>query len=608
MQRAQALNPSAVTHWFNLVEAEIVKKGITPENIYTMDESGCPPANQGVSRVVARAGYKVVHKQGGANKETVTVLVTICADGTAIDPAIIFKGERLYKRWTIDNLAQASFAMSPNSWTDQEIAYQWLEKHFEPLTRERAAGCARVLILDGHSSHYSLPFLEFAIAHNIVVLGYPLLGYLPHCTHALQGLDVVCFAKMKRLWHAAIDEFETRTLRPLGKDEFASVFGNVYLTAFTSDTIKAAFRVTGIHPFDRTVITPQQMKPSEVTSTDVRTVFPLPQPSPVRRVIAVFHHYQPSQFELDPETHLSNPKTPQMKNNQVDGYTSEGSNSPYTPTHGKRPHAHVIDASIDPALYTPSKRARILTSSLAQSTSGSFLVSKAKQNPISDIAPPIRESPPTLDEPDWTLIKTSERLHESATKEELKEHMTKLTDSLALAGLHIRTLGAINEAANAQLVVQNMYAGKMKVNMNKKKKKKQQKRDTSWIFMEGKGRLLTDPAVIQHFAEEEERKLQEETEKVQRQEETRNKCTERALFDARWEQVKQNHAAALQIYEANCRQWQAEGRRKKDYGPKPKRPKKPETLEELERALGGHGGGRESDGGNRDRGEHNAAA
>jgi hypothetical protein len=43
-----------------------------------------------------------------------------------------------------------------------------------------------VLFLDGHSSHYTADLLEYCEANNIRVLGYP-----PHCTHALQGLDVL---------------------------------------------------------------------------------------------------------------------------------------------------------------------------------------------------------------------------------------------------------------------------------------------------------------------------------------------------------------------------------------------------------------------------------
>ncbi|KAJ7439297.1 hypothetical protein FB451DRAFT_985330, partial [Mycena latifolia] len=59
---------------------------IKPENIYGMDESGFPPSNQGRQRVVGRRGTKTQHKAGSANHENVTVLVTICADGTTLKP------------------------------------------------------------------------------------------------------------------------------------------------------------------------------------------------------------------------------------------------------------------------------------------------------------------------------------------------------------------------------------------------------------------------------------------------------------------------------------------------------------------------------------------
>lgn len=107
-QRARALNPEAVKAWFDLVEKWIVERGIRKEeNIYGMDESGFPPANQGRQRVIGGRGNKTQHKQGGANRENVTAIVTICADGTALDPMIIFKGQNLQAGWGHDNVAHA---------------------------------------------------------------------------------------------------------------------------------------------------------------------------------------------------------------------------------------------------------------------------------------------------------------------------------------------------------------------------------------------------------------------------------------------------------------------------------------------------------------------
>ena len=68
--------------------------GILPENLYGMDETGCPPLDQGTQKVVGGRGVKTMHKTGGADWENVTALVTICADGTALHSNIIFKAKR----------------------------------------------------------------------------------------------------------------------------------------------------------------------------------------------------------------------------------------------------------------------------------------------------------------------------------------------------------------------------------------------------------------------------------------------------------------------------------------------------------------------------------
>lgn len=111
-QRAKSLNPKAVEHWFDLVEKVIEKEGVRPEDIYGMDESGFPPSNQGTQRVVGRRGTKTQHKQGGANKENVTAVVTICADGTTVTPLIIYKGKKAQKRWFDNNVAGAQYVLS----------------------------------------------------------------------------------------------------------------------------------------------------------------------------------------------------------------------------------------------------------------------------------------------------------------------------------------------------------------------------------------------------------------------------------------------------------------------------------------------------------------
>jgi hypothetical protein len=107
-----------------------------------------------------------------------------------------------------------------------------------------------------------------------------ILGYPPHCTHVLQGLNVVCFAKMKEEWKAKLNQYEKTNQHSLTKADFACVFGTAFLQAFTPETTRAAFEATGVHPFNPNVISEQQIQPSIPMST--KGTFPLQQPSPVR--------------------------------------------------------------------------------------------------------------------------------------------------------------------------------------------------------------------------------------------------------------------------------------------------------------------------------------
>lgn len=111
-QRAQALNSATVNHWFDLLEMHAVKgkdgQDIWREDIYAMDKTGNTSSDHGIHRVIGQWGTKTQHKQGGADRENITSIVTICADGTALSPTIIFKGKNFMKKWGQNNVAHAS--------------------------------------------------------------------------------------------------------------------------------------------------------------------------------------------------------------------------------------------------------------------------------------------------------------------------------------------------------------------------------------------------------------------------------------------------------------------------------------------------------------------
>ena len=181
-----------------------------------------------------------------------------------------------------------SFAFSPNGWTDGELAMKRFEADFDRQTKVKSAGEPHAMFMDGHSSHYTPEPLCYAVHNNITVLAYP-----PHCTHALQGLDVACFSVMKEHWNAKITAFEQENAHGLNKANFGRVFGKAFLAAFTQKTVLAAFEATGIHPYNPNITTEAQLKLSLPTS--IQASFPVLQPSLICHLIQAFQKEVPVQ-------------------------------------------------------------------------------------------------------------------------------------------------------------------------------------------------------------------------------------------------------------------------------------------------------------------------
>ena len=81
--------------------------------------------------------------------------------------------------------------MSEKGYSSKVIGRQWIETVFDPQTRDIANGHTRLLIVDGHCSHFSYELLDYARTHGIIVICLP-----PHTTHALQSkLSCSCSEK-----------------------------------------------------------------------------------------------------------------------------------------------------------------------------------------------------------------------------------------------------------------------------------------------------------------------------------------------------------------------------------------------------------------------------
>ena len=196
-----------------------------------------------------------------------------------------------------------------------------------------------MVFLDGHSSHFSLELLQKARELDIKLIAYP-----AHCTHILQGLDVVCFAKLKRELADEIRNWNDSHQRGIQKRDFSGVFGCAYLRAFTPELVKSAWEAVGIHPYNPDIIPLDKLAPSE-TSTTQFTAASTIHSTPVRKIMSAFSYFDESHNQDDHD-------------DDNDDDNTDNDDDPFLPP------------------FTPRSRMHILCKSFASNSSTSYLVSK----------------------------------------------------------------------------------------------------------------------------------------------------------------------------------------------------------------------------------------
>jgi hypothetical protein len=246
-QRALNEDPKTLRAWFATVQSVINENGIQPEDIYNFDETGFAMGLISSQKVVTRAefyGRRRLLQPG--NREWVTAIESICADGYSLPPCVIFKGKVYQASW-FENLPKDwRFEVSDNGWTTDEIGLRWLQKLFIPSTNSRVRGRFRLLILDGHGSHLTPQFDRICAENDIIPLCMP-----AHASHLLQPLDVGCFAVVKRAYSRFVSDLARTGYNHIDKCDFLENYQHARLEAFQKPAIiQNSFAASGLVPID----------------------------------------------------------------------------------------------------------------------------------------------------------------------------------------------------------------------------------------------------------------------------------------------------------------------------------------------------------------------
>ena len=242
--RIAGASPDQLEKYFDLLEKTISEYDLDghPCQIFNLDESGFP-LNPNAPEVISRRGEKHPSVITGERGQ-VTVLCCVNAGGYSLPPLVIFDRKTMRPELADGEVPGTTYGLSPNGWIDSELFETWFMHHFlayAPPARPL------LLLMDGHSSHFSPAFVNKAAEEEVVVFCLP-----PHSTHKTQPLDKGVFGPLKLAWREECHSYLTKNPgKVVSRYQFSSLFSRAWFKAMTPHNIISGFSTTGVYPTDR---------------------------------------------------------------------------------------------------------------------------------------------------------------------------------------------------------------------------------------------------------------------------------------------------------------------------------------------------------------------
>jgi hypothetical protein len=369
----------------------------------------------------------------------------------------------------------------------------------------------------------------------ILILCYP-----SHGTHIYQGLDVVVFGVLKNYWTVERDRWEREKGEKISKINFLVVYGNAHLRALTPTIIKAAFRKTGVWPFNPLVVTEEMMAPSKETSCE--GFLPIVPASPIKLVAKLLR-------DLTNKDH---------DDEIITGLPAPNSNAEDLPI--------PVDIPTLPAAVTETLK-RLSNTSLA------FLVSATPYSPETQIRHNVARPISPLGNRYADLLSIEPKTpNEYVLLDALRDAKAR-TEGLKRQVLELQAATVLNE----------MYCNMLRGQLAHQNKKKNTPKGAGKLVGDGLPRLLSGDEFYEKVVEHTERQKREEREKKEKQ----GARDERAEAMKEWkkqdDERKEENTAQTSRYHEALKVWEAEKalakEEKRAFGkPRPKRGKLASAL------------------------------
>ena len=212
-------------------------------------------------KIVSGKAYKPQAVTPGKS-QTVTIIGAGNTIGHQVPPFFIFPGKPMNDSLMQGSSTGAAGTMSDSGWSNTEIFSRYVREHLTKYMPHRDSNSPVLVLYDGHRSHISISLIEWTKENHVI-----LFVLSPHCSHLVQPLDVSCYGPFELAYNAACQTY----LRESGgnvitKHDICKIACKVYTATITPSNVQAAFKKSGIYPYNPTVI-PDYSYRGAVTNT-----------------------------------------------------------------------------------------------------------------------------------------------------------------------------------------------------------------------------------------------------------------------------------------------------------------------------------------------------
>ncbi|XP_045178154.2 uncharacterized protein LOC123538252 [Mercenaria mercenaria] len=255
--RAKMANEKNVNTYFDNLRGTLDQYDLhdKPHLIFNIDEKGISLDHKPPHIVHVHANPPAVTT---GKSKTVTVFGCGSASGVAIPPYFVFAGKRMNPDLLAGKCAGADGTVSETGWSNGAIFRHWIEHHFIKYIPGRTNEPV-LLMLDGHKSHVSVGFAEWALEQNIVIFVLP-----AHCSHILQPFDVACFGPFQKIYNIQCHKLIRETSATICRYNVCELACKAYTKAVSPENLQSGFRKTGIYPLDKAAIPQDKLLPADV--------------------------------------------------------------------------------------------------------------------------------------------------------------------------------------------------------------------------------------------------------------------------------------------------------------------------------------------------------